>query len=153
MGGQIINRCFWNYLRIYTPAETQLLEATLHETPAQFLWRDQAEPAQAQVLAAEAGKTVWGTFFVVPNHSQLETVFRYQLPTQVVEQQADHRRYHLLVQKQAGTLANELQVAIQLPVDRHLIDANPAPNELTPEGWVVFDLTLQRDQEIEIVFE
>ena len=150
---QIVNRCFWNYLRVYTPADTELLESTPHETPAEFLWRDQAEPAQVEPLTAEAGKSVWGTFFVVPHHSQLETVFRYQLPARVVKLQAGQQRYQLLIQKQAGTQANELQVAIQLPEDHHLIEAKPTPNELSAEGRIVFDLTLQRDQEIEIVFE
>jgi hypothetical protein len=149
----IINRCFWNYLRVYAPTGAQLLDATPHETPAEFLWRKRAEPAQVQELPTEGGKTVWGTFFMVPAQGNLETLFHYSLPDRIISRQGNTARYRLLVQKQAGTPANELQVIIHLPAQRRLIGATPQPVEATADGQVIFKLSLQHDQEIEVIFE
>jgi hypothetical protein len=90
---------------------------------------------------------------MVPAQGNLETLFHYSLPDRIISRQGNTARYRLLVQKQAGTPANELQVIIHLPAQRRLIGATPQPVEATADGQVIFKLSLQHDQEIEVIFE
>lgn len=84
-------RCYWNYLRVYAPGGSALIEASgLNETAT--------EPG-------ERGTTVFsGDFTLKPGGQQVVTL-RYRLPSSVTS-----APYRLLARKQAGTAANPLTV-------------------------------------------
>ena len=90
---------------------------------------------------------------MVPHGETLETTFRYALPGGVVKETEAGWRYELDIQKQAGTLANHLRVAIHLPSDCQLLEAKPTPSRMTDEGNLIFNLSLQTDQKIEVLFK
>ena len=102
----LINRCYWDYLRVYAPGGSELLEADGLNQPA-------AEQG-------EHGTTVFtGSFSLRPGDQHVVTL-RYRLPEDIPSSP-----YRLFVRKQAGTLAPPLTVeagkcrwATDLSVDR-----------------------------------
>ena len=87
----LVNRCFWDYLRVYAPGDSVLLAA-------EGLNRAATEPG-------EAGTTIFtGSFVLRPGDTTVITL-RYRLPAALAT-----GPYRLLVRKQAGTLAPPLTV-------------------------------------------
>ena len=88
----LINRCYWDYLRVYAPGGSELLEA-----------EGLNQPSTEQ---GERGTTVFsGSFSLRPGDQRVVTL-RYRLPTDLPA-----APYRLFVRKQAGTLAPPLTVS------------------------------------------
>ena len=146
---QMMHRCYWDYVRVYVPRESRLLEATPHPVPGSMLLRGAGRTGQAEVLSDEGGRSVFATFLLLGPGEEAETVFVYDLPSTVVEQQGGIFRYRLTVQKQGGTGANALQVAVGLPSGAEVIAASPPPTER--KGDVLrYDLRLRTDVALEV---
>jgi hypothetical protein len=160
----IMNRCYWDYLRVYAPAGSQLYAATAHPVPANQLVSGRRQGGEAEVLPAEKGKAVFASFFVLPREQETQTRFVYQLPPTALEPPAPGAtdqswRYRLLVQKQAGTHAIPLRVTLALPPGASvesaisLDGAQDGPAVQQPEpNIVVFDTTLDEDRAFEVNF-
>ncbi len=87
----LVNRCYWDYLRVYAPAGSELLTAEGLNRPA-------AEQG-------ERGTTVFaGSFSLRPGDQHVVTL-QYRLPADLPT-----APYRLFVRKQAGTLAPPLTV-------------------------------------------
>jgi len=87
----LINRCYWDYLRVYVPAGSELLATD-----------GLNRPASGQ---GERRTTVFtGSFSLRPGEQHVVTL-RYRLP-----QDSPTSPYRLFVRKQAGTLAPPLTV-------------------------------------------
>jgi len=56
-----------------------------------------------------------GTLQVVPGAKVLVTTFHFNLPAGVVQSGIDQSIYHLLIQKQPGTLAEPITIRVHLP--------------------------------------
>jgi hypothetical protein len=156
----LIDRCYWNYLRVYAPMGSQLLAATAHQVPGNLLVTGQGHSGTPEVLLEELGKTVFGSFFVLQRGRDIETRFVYQLPEQTLEQMAMGWRYRLFAQKQAGTTAVPLHVELVLPTGSSVQSVEP--REGTHDGQmvrqlglntVVFDVTLEKDRVFEVLFQ
>jgi len=89
----LAERCYWDYLRVYAPAGSELLAV-------EGLNRSQA-------ARGEGGATVFSGDFVLRPGAQTAITLRYRLPPAVSP--AD---YTLTVRKQAGTLAVPLRVQV-----------------------------------------
>lgn len=148
-----INRCYWDYLRVYTLAETELLGASVQTVPAEWMIRKRTVPPQVDVLNDKLdGLRGFGTLKVVSGGESLATSFRFALPASVLEFQAGTRQvaYRLRIQKQPGTLGVAITVRLHLP--------NGATPLTVPPGAVVdgqnilLQSTLSTDLEFEFVF-
>jgi hypothetical protein len=88
---ELTARCYWDYLRVFTPAGSQLSSVTGLEGP--------------KVERGEGNTTVFtGEFVLKPGESH-EVVLRYRLPNSVATEP-----YRLYLRKQAGTIAPPLRV-------------------------------------------
>ncbi len=160
----IMNRCYWDYLRVYVPSGSQLYAATAHPVAANLLLTGERQDGVAEILPEEGGKAVFASFLVLPRSQDTETRFVYQLPLRTLEPPANDApdqswRYRLLVQKQAGTPAIPLRVTLALPPGasvQSVESSDGAQGSLTvqrPEpSTVVFDTTLARDHVFEVSF-
>lgn len=151
---KLINRCYWNYLRVYKPLGTQLLEATPHAVPGAWMVSGQAVPARVDELDEKMdGILGFGTLLVVPGGASLETSFRFQLPPQVIGTSNDSKTlvYRLRVQKQPGTLPQALAIRIHLPAGAKLLDSTPMLK--TEAGDLFFSADMQGDVEIQIRYQ
>lgn len=122
----IANRCYWDYLRVYAPANSQLLDSSQHTIPGESLVRGQTLQNQAQTVQEVAGYTTFSNFFLLPRSQTLTTFISYQLPPQVVQNQ----QYQLLLFKQAGTQAQPWQIVVTLPENKVLTSALPPPTSV-----------------------
>ena len=131
---EIINRCYWDFVHVYAPGGSELLEADGLNQPA--------------TEQGEHGTTVFtGSFSLRPGNQHIVTL-RYRLPEDIPSSP-----YRLFVRKQAGTLAPPLAVeagkcrwATDLSVDRVFVcdemrgrgDAGTRGGERT---WRIFGVT------------
>jgi hypothetical protein len=150
----LINRCYWDYLRVYRSFGTQLLEATPHAVSGAWLVSGEAVPARVDVLEEKIeGVQGFGTLLVLPGGDSLETSFRFQLPSQVIGtgEGSKTKVYHLRVQKQAGTLPQVLTIRVHLPSGAKLLTSSPEA-QMEEDGLSVI-IDLQGDVEIEIAYQ
>ncbi len=99
----MIERCYFNYLRVYVLPGAELLRATAHPVAGDILLSGEGQPGEVDVSGGEAGKTVFSTFLVVKPSGAMETVFVYSLPYAALERSGNEWQYRLSVQKQPGT--------------------------------------------------
>jgi hypothetical protein len=98
---QMMDRCYWDYLRVYVPARIEQLAGTQHPLPPGSLYArmsDTEEVTMGPALqAGEKGKAVVERFFVVAPRRSHEVQFSYQLP-QAAMTTAGRRQYSLVIQ-------------------------------------------------------
>jgi O-antigen ligase len=149
---QMMERCYWDYARIYVPQSSRLLEATTHPVPGSMLLGGEGLTGEAQVLSDEVGKTVFATFLVLEPGAWGETQFVYELPPRVVGLDGSIHRYRLYIQKQGGTGANQAQVVLRLPAGAEVVAASPPPTGRNGDV-LLYQLPLQADIELSVDWE
>ena len=141
---QLIQDCYWNYLRLYTPPGSELLQASEHPVPAEaFTFAEGWEGGAVVVDDEPTELSVFGNFLIVPPEATVESHYRYALPG-VVQDDDEMQRYTLRVVRQPGVTPRELVVRVALPEGAQLVEATPAP-EAVEEGMVIFRTTLRTD--------
>jgi len=142
---QMMERCYWDYLRVYVPSGSQLLDATPHPVSDSELLSGRSSPGQVTVGSAEQGHDVFATFLLLRPSEILETRFEYALPQGVLQTRGGASEYTLVVQKQPGTRATPLRVRVLLPPGMELEASEPEPTSMI--GAVVeYALTLEADR-------
>ena len=134
-------------MRIYTPSGTKLLDATPQYVPANWMLIKQDVPARVDNLEEGiSGVQAFGTLQVVPGGESVVTTFRFALPASLVQSSASQSIYHLLVQKQPGTLAEPITIRVHLP--------NNASIQSVTDGAVVQDQNIlyQTDLRMDLEF-
>jgi len=126
---QLMAQCHWNYTRVYVPEGSELLHATPNPVPGRMLETGKGRTGEAEVTPREYGKTVFGTFFVLPSGQRNQTRFTYALPPQVVTWAEDTLTYQLYLQRQGGKDPTSLSVTVILPPDAEVITASPQPTQ------------------------
>lgn len=128
----LLERCYWDHLRIYLPPGSEILEVKGADTPGR--------------VYAEDGRTVIATTFLLETGQarQIQVLYRPNLPPLTQE-------YSLLVQKQPGTDAIQLRFSITPP-------EGSCPTAASSEGLVwlgdrgVWQGRLTQDQEIKLAW-
>lgn len=150
-----INRCYWNYLRIYKQEGVELLDASPHDIPGERMILGEPIPAQVDDLDEELdGVRGFGTLLVVPGGETMSTSFTFALPpdmlsAQDVSAQAE-LTYRLTVHKQPGTLAIPILIRIHLP-NRAAVKSI-STEAVLQDNHLLIETNLQRDLELELVF-
>ncbi|MCI0580023.1 MAG: DUF4012 domain-containing protein [Chloroflexi bacterium] len=148
----LINGCYWDYVRIYTPAGSTLLEASSHPLEAGVLLTGLAWDGQAQVVTDDPGPmSVFANFLLVPRGESVTTSFRYQLPAGVVQPLGGRQQYTLTVAKQAGARPQLLQVTVVLPPGARLAQTIPAADSVNGQT-VLFSAELDQDRSFTVIY-
>lgn len=147
-----INDCYWNYLRVYMVSGAKLLNATPQFVPANWMIIKQDVPAHVDTLdEGIPGVQAFGTLQVVPGGKSVSTSFSFALPASIIRSRAGRSIYHLLVQKQPGTLAVPITIRVHLPSNASIKTA-PAGAEVQGKN-VLFQTNLRTDLEFDVVFQ
>jgi len=149
-----IDRCYWDYMRVYTPQGANLTSGTLQSVPASWMILDQAVPPQVDLLdESEPGLQGFGTLLVVPGGKTINTTMQFALPASriLLKDAATHSfAYDLTVRKQPGTLAIPFALRIHLPNNAILRSASQGG---TVQGNnLLFQMNLNTDVNVEVVF-
>lgn len=129
----LMERCYWDYVRVYLPAGTDLAQVEGAEGPIE--------------VYRESGYTVVGIFFLLETGEARQIAVRYHSRPASLKQ-----GYALLIQKQPGTGSLPLRVSVSLP-------DGAQPTRAIPDGgaWVddrfVWQGTLDEDREIELFWD
>ena len=148
-----IDRCYWNYLRVYREQGVKLLEANPHGIPGEWMLLGQGVPAQVDELEEKIlGVKGFGTLLVVPGGQTLQTGFSFALPARVLSQAGGSGRfsYRLNIQKQPGTLANPLTIRIHLP-NRAKLESSSL-KVVQQDNNLLIETNLRTDVELVVMF-
>ena len=151
-----INRCYWSYLRVYKQAGVELLDATPHAIPGDWMLLGQNVPARVDELDEELpGVQGFGTLLVVPGGRSRSTSFKFALPGTVLSaedagQSPSQHIYHLEVQKQPGTLAIPITIRIHLPNRAEL--KSTSTDAIIQDNDLLIKMDLRTDINLEVIF-
>lgn len=123
-----INDCYWNYMRVYVPSATKLLQATPQNIPDRWMILNHGVHAPVDVLdEGIEGLQAFGTLMILPGGKSQTTRFQFSLPGDVLTVSADGTQinYSLHIKKQPGTLAIPIVIGIQFPNGATLESAVP----------------------------
>lgn len=148
-----IEDCYWNYIRIYKPEGTRLLDATPQSVPARWMILNQSPQREIDLLDEEInGVQAFGTVQVIPGGQSLSINFQFALPVDVIKEQpgSDQLTYRLTIQKQPGTAAVPLTIRMHLPIGASL---HSIPPDAQVDGNnLIIQSNLRQDVKLEIVF-
>ncbi|MBN1304059.1 MAG: DUF4012 domain-containing protein [Anaerolineales bacterium] len=148
-----IDRCYWDYMRVYLPEDIRLLDASVQEIPADWMILGQEVPDRVDELKEEIpGVQVFGTLKVVRGGKSVTSEFNFSLPERVVIVQSGNRQkqYSLKVQKQPGTLAVPISIRVHLPGDAKVKEV--PTGAVVQDGNVLLETTLQEDLAIIVIY-
>lgn len=150
-----IDRCYWNYLRVYVVNGGILLDASPPPVipNAQTVFDRSMPTPRVDVLDEEIdGVQAFGTLMVVPGGKSVSATYHFALPSDILEYEASSNQtiYRLKVQKQPGTIAIPITIRVHLPLHSQLISAYP--DALVQGKNILFTTNLMTDIEIQVVF-
>jgi hypothetical protein len=149
----LINDCYWNYLRLYTTPGSQLLQATSHPLTAEYLLSGIPWSGEARVVTDEPTDfEVFANFLLIPQGQSATTNFTYQLPEGIVQREGGKNHYVLEIHKQAGASGQPLMVTVTLPPNARFEQSIPAATSV--EGQTItFTTELQQDLTFEVIYD
>jgi hypothetical protein len=147
----MMERCYWDYLRVYVPSAADLRGATAHAVPGEMLLSGKPSPAEVTVEDAATGHRVLGTLLLLRPGETLDTRFEYALPVGTLQTEGGTCRYSLTVQKQPGTSAVTLHVRVLVPPGAAVNESDPEPDTRFDLG-LEYALALETDQDVIITF-
>ncbi len=149
---QMMDRCLWDYLRVYIPQGSQLIDATRIPVPGEALWSGRPESGEVTVRPAEEGLFLsLETLMLLPPGAVQTRIFTWELPERVVAWEGNEGTYTLRVQKQPGTVGHPLRIRIRLPDGTSLVAADPSPSAMERD-ILIFETRLDRDREFRVHF-
>ncbi|MGQ9502591.1 MAG: DUF4012 domain-containing protein [Anaerolineae bacterium] len=143
---QMMQRCLWNYMRLYLPIEATLVSMPQLIVPAEAVLSKEATNGEVDIEPAEGGKQSLGLLFVLPPRESTTLEYHYRLSDGLAAQRVaeDTWRYALLIQKQPGSEGTVVQISVQLPPSGRVVHSVPAPQMLNGDQ-LVYQTELQRD--------
>lgn len=144
----LVNRCYWDYVRVFPAGGAQLLGGTHHPLSGEFLTSRHDWPGEVVVTQEPDDRLSLANLFLLDRGASQEVAFWYRLPPSAVSVVGDRWQYRLLVQKQPGTVGHALRVVVQLPAGAKLLATAPAASRSGDR--LTFELALTTDQEIAV---
>jgi hypothetical protein len=152
----MMDRCYWDYVRVYGPLGSRLLAGPAAELPpGSLLARNGGAEASPLHPTISAGNwAAWTAFFALAPGTERTLTFEVALPVGVLHTDAGGRtHYRLQVQKQPGTEATPLYLEVRLPPGAELVDASPAGLFSLRSASVMGESDLRTDRVFEFVFQ
>ena len=149
----LINDCYWNYVRVYSPAGSQLISASEHPLPGNLLLSGQEWPGQARPVAdASESTTTFDNFLFIEPGQQEIAQFTYTLSSVIEQSLHDTKHYNLLIAKQAGTKEMPISVTITLPPETRLLETWPEATNIRDQE-ITFSANLATDLTFSVRYE
>lgn len=152
---EIADRCYFNFLRVYTPLGTALQDATTHFIPGDILVSTVPWNQPAETINEFANFTTFTNFMMVPRGDSLTTSFTYELPARVIRGENGRNIYQLWLRQQAGTVGDPVSVSVTLPPGAAPVKTSASQEaQINQSGSTVnFQLDLHEDTLLTVIFE
>lgn len=145
-----INACYWNYLRVYAPQGTKLLNYDAQDVPNEWMLLRRGQAGRIDLLEEGLpGLEAFGTLMVVPGGESIGLGFDFALPATVLRPAGNEEGfiYRLKIKKQPGTLSIPLTIRIHLPRDATIHSVSEGVdfqgNNLIYKGDLQVDRTME----------
>jgi hypothetical protein len=149
----LIEDCYWNFLRVYVPEGSTLIEATRHPVAGEMLLTGQDWDGYARSKNnAATGLTEFSQFILLQHGERATATFTYKLPQTITRAENGMRTYHLAVNKQAGVNSQSLAVTIEPPPGAKLASVKPEPDAVTNKS-ASFAAEQQTDLSFSVAYE
>jgi len=146
---EMMERCYWAYTRLLVPQGALLMDATETPIAAENLITGVAWPGQVDVTTT-GPYTAFGSGFLLPATASQQLSYAYQLPASIVQRTGVGKyTYDLLIQKQAGVLAQKIDVVLRLPGNAVVLDVHPGAT-MVQDGALLFSIESETDIEISV---
>lgn len=146
----LMDSCYWNYLRVYTPAGISLQSASRYTAPPEAFYNLRGWDRDAELISEVTGLSTIANFFLLPQSDEVDVAYAYDLPV-VVAMAEDEHSYRLTVRKQAGSRDWPLTVTVTLPAGSELTSSTP-PTTNTSGQLLTYELLLTADVTLIINF-
>jgi hypothetical protein len=148
----MMDRCYWDYVRLVVPKEAKLRTAPHIIVPAAAMLRGEATTGQVDTEELPTGPLTWGQLFLLAPGETATLDFAYDLPAGTAARQPDGGwLYRLRLLKQPGTDRLRWQVTVRLPQGAHLLSSTPAATAQDGAA-LVYRLAQDADQEIVVQY-
>lgn len=146
---QLIQSCYYDYVRLLVPQDAQLKAAAPHPVPGAYLITGQPFDGATRV-ESEAGKTIFATLFVLERGQAIDLSFAYHLPA-VARWTAQDGQYILLIQKQPGAAHRPVSVTLIWP-EGYSVSQTSLPPTWSDDRSARFALGLSADQLLSVAW-
>lgn len=140
----LADQCFWNYLRVYAPGGSQLIDSSRILVPGETMFNGVTWDNEATVVEDLAGLATFANFMLVPQGGEQTATFQYELPEEVIQMEGAVNVYQLTVQKQPGLSPEQLLVMITLPEGSRIEEIVPVSGR-SEGNRVLFDMALNKN--------
>ena len=147
----LTEKCYWDYLRIYTPEGSVLLEGPQHLIPGETWFGGYDIQRETETMSEIPGFTTFASWMLLPQGEEISSQFRYNLPGSVVRENGETSEYNLKILKQAGARPHYMQVSITVPAGKNIVETTPTPTAVEDDTYF-FALELNSDQTISITY-
>jgi hypothetical protein len=148
----LTEKCYWNYLRIYTPEGSVLLEGPQHIIPGETWFGGYDIQRETETLLEIPGFTTFASWMLLPRGEEISSQFRYILPGAIIQENGETSEYNLKIFKQAGTHPQYMQVSVTIPAGKTASDTSPIPTAVEGDTYY-FALDLDSDQTISLTYQ
>lgn len=146
----LIDRCYWSYMRFYVPRGAVLQSAATHDIPAEWMLLGRAVTGTVTLARGENGTQSFGTLVVVPYSATVTTSLRYGLAPGALTVRSGQATYTLRLQKQAGTAGLPVDLSVRLPAGAVVRQA-PSGGRQDGDTWRI-QLTLLESTTLQITY-
>lgn len=140
----LADKCYLNYLRVYVPAGSQLIDSTHHYVPGDAMLNKTPWSHTAELLNELPDFTTFANLLLVPRTEEITSRYLYALPPSLGETISSQQQYQLLVHKQPGARPTPLTILVQLPENTSFAGAVPDPAQVE-EYAIKFEFILDED--------
>ncbi len=139
----LLDDCYWNYVRVYVPVGSELNGSTIIPVPAEQLLSGRRWDGHARVAdESDIPFAVFDNFYLIRQGQQYTGEFRYELPESVIQQIDDGNRYTLRVAKQAGIGLLPFTLRVTLPPGAEFLSAKPEPSSVEGQDIIFSEIVL-----------
>ena len=151
---QLVNACYWNFIRVYIPNGSRMLSQTSLPLPELSVSAEIGVGTPGQetgALSSSHDKVIFSGLATVPALESREVELVYDLPADTVVSDGDDLIYTLTIQKQPGVKQRKLSLEL-VPPDGHSVASSSMPYAAGNDGLVTISSALPRDETIRVTF-
>lgn len=148
----LTDKCYWNYLRVYAPAGSELISGPERLIPGQTWYGGYDWQKGTETLLELPGYTTFTSWMLLPRGEEISSEFRYNLPDSIIQREDGASIYTLQLVKQAGTRPTIVQVALTPPPGSTVINAEPEPMAIENNTYI-FSIELDQDQTVTLTYQ
>ncbi len=148
----LTDKCYWNYLRVYVPEDSQLIEGPQHLIPGDSWFGGYDWQLNTETLAELPGFTTFASWMLLPRGQEISSNFQYRLPDSITQEIDGIDFYRLYLSKQAGTGTQQVQVSVTPPPGTTVIGVSPEPVSIKNMTYI-FAVELDRDQMVSLAYQ